>query len=262
MSNEQKNLLMKIEDFYQIYGKDVIINGVLEETVRKGDTVLINGLTYIVDDMEDQVYRIIKKAEAGSRVGILLKNADVANFQVGYNVLLVNATEEMVDVNKQKLGALRQAVDTAWGGDVSGWDLEEAWDKPGMYTIGEKTNDNGDLILFLGSNENTHSGWIWIEYEPAKDLVGIYIKDRPIQEKFKEDIMALFEKHAPFGMKLSFEQQTTPVISKKERVEVENLPKFFMDFRKTYNEYYPLFYMVSVSAKEWNEGFFVLSSYC
>ena len=265
MNNEKNcfgNFLMKIEDFYQIYGKDVIINGVLKARIRTGDTVMINGIAYTVANMEDMVYRIVKSAEAGMRVGLLLQNADVANFKVGYDVTLVNAAEEIIDENEQKLDALRQAVDAVWDGDISGWELEEDWDKPGLYAIGEKNNENGDLMLFLGSNDKTHSGWIWIEYEPEKDLVGIYIKDRPIQAKFKEDIKALFEKHAPFGMKLSFERETTPLISKKETVEVEDLPKFFEEFRKAYNEYYPLFYMFTVSAQEWNEGFFVLSSYC
>ena len=259
--------LMKVEDCYKIYGKDVVINGIVETAVRKGDTVQVNGIAYTVEAMEDRIYRIIKSAKPGERVGILLPDADIANFQVGCDVLLVNANEstnadeESADAIEQKLDALRQAIDNAWGGDVSGWDLEEDWDKPGLYTIGEKTNDNGDLILFLSSNENTHCGWVWVEYEPEKDMVGIYIKDRPIQAKFKEDLQALFEKYAPFGMKLSFERKTTPVISRKEKVEIKDLPKFFKEFRKAYNEHYPLFYMVTVSAKEWNENFYPRSSY-
>ena len=261
MVNEKKNLIMKIEEFYRIYGKDVIINGVLEAKLRKGDIVMINGLTYTVANMEDEVYRIVKSAEAGMRVGVLLQNADIANFQVGYDVLLVNAAEEISDFNEQKLEALYQALDSAWGGDVSGWEWKESDDKPGLFILGEPSYENGDTILFIGSREEVHGGLIWVEYEPEKDVVGIYIKDRSIQAKFKDDLKTLFEKHEPFGMKLSFERKTTPVISRKEKVEVKDMLKFFKDFRKAYNEYYPLFYMVSVSTKKWNEGFFVLTAY-
>lgn len=61
-------------------------------------------------------------------------------------------------------------------------------------------------------------------------------------------------------MKVSFERKTTPLISRKERVEPKDMLKFFKDFRKAYNEYYPLFYMFSVGSKEWYNGFNIIGS--
>ena len=130
-----------------------------------------------------------------------------------------------------------------------------------MFVFGEKTNENG-FAFFLAGCEDTYGGWIWIEYEPEKDMVGVYIKDRPIQAKFKEDLKSLFEKYAPFNMKVSFERSTTPILSRKEKVETKDLLKFFKEFKKAYNEYYPLFYMFTVSAKEWYEGFNIYGSDC
>ena len=149
---------------------------------------------------------------------------------------------------EQKMDALYKAVNSAWDDAFDGWEWDESKDKPGVFVLGEPSNENG-FTFFLAGCRDTYGGWIWIEYEREKDVVGVYIKDRPIQAKFKEDLQSLFEKHAPFGMKLSFEQGATPIISRKEKVEVKDLPKFFKDFREAYNEYYPLFYMVSVSAK-------------
>ena len=80
MSNEQKNLLMKIEDFYQIYGQrgeHIVINGVLETTIRKGDTVLINGFVYTVANIKEQGSCFVKSAKAGMCVELLIKNADL-----------------------------------------------------------------------------------------------------------------------------------------------------------------------------------------
>ena len=107
-----------------------------------------------------------------------------------------------------------------------------------------------------------YGGIIWVEYNPEDDIVGIYIKDRPIQPKFKEDVVHLFEKYAPFNMKVSFEGESTPIIFRKEKVEPQDFIKFFQDFRAAYDEYYPLFYMVTVSAIKWYDGFYIEGADC
>ena len=163
--------------------------------------------------------------------------------------------------NEQKLDALYKAVNSAWDDAFDGWEWDESEDKPGVYILGEPSNENG-FAFFLAGCEDTYGGWIWIEYVPERDIVGLYIKDRPIQAKFKDDLKSLFEKHAPFEMKLAFERQTTPVLSRKEKVETKDLLKFFREFRKAYKEYYPVFYMVTVSAKEWYDGFSIEGSGC
>ena len=163
--------------------------------------------------------------------------------------------------SEQKMDALYRVVNSAWDDAFDGWDWDEIEEKPGVFIIGEPTNENG-FTFFLAGCRDTYGGWIWVEYEPEKDIVGIYIKDRPIQAKFKDDLKYLFEKHSPFNMKVSFERQTTPVVSRKEKVEPKDFLKFFKEFRKAYNEYYPLFYMVSVSAKGWYDGFCIEGSDC
>ena len=63
-------------------------------------------------------------------------------------------------------------------------------------------------------------------------------------------------------MRVVYEDDATPIIMRDEKVEPADLLKFFNDFRKAYDEYYPLFYMVSVSAKKWYDGFNVAGSDC
>lgn len=72
-------------------------------------------------------------------------------------------------------------------------------------------------------------------------MVGIYVKDRPIQAKFKEDLKSLFEKYSPFNMKVSYKNSTIPVLFRKEKVEAKDLLKFFNEFKKAYKENYPFF---------------------
>ena len=261
-----ETLLMTIKGFFPIYGKKVVIHGVVKETITKGDTVLINGLTYTVAQIEINAIQIVNSAKADTFVGLLLLDADVANFQNGYDVFLVNSkqsldsTKDIDSVNKQKMDALYQAVNSAWGNAFCGWEWDKS-DKPGLFILGDPTRDHGHTFFLAGFEDEyggwVYSGWIWIEYEPEKDLVGIYIKNESIKAKFKDDLKAAFKKHAPFGMKLSFERQTTPIISKNEKVEVKDLLKYFKDFRKAYNEYYPLFYMVTVSTKQWYDRFHI-----
>ena len=161
----------------------------------------------------------------------------------------------------QKLNALYNAANKAWGDVFDGWDWDESEKNPNRFILGEKTTENG-FAFFLAGSEDAYGGLFWIEYEPEKDLVEIYVKEEPIQPKFKEDLKTLFEKYAPFNMSVSFERGTTPVLSRKETVETKDLLNFFKEFKKAYNEYYPLFYMFTVSAKEWNDGFGIYSCDC
>lgn len=115
---------------------------------------------------------------------------------------------------------------------------------------------------YLAGCEDAWGGEIFIDYNPAEDIVGIYIKDRPIQEKFKDDLMVLVEKYAPFKMQLSFDKDLSPLLSRTEKVEPQNFSKFFKEFKKEYDENFPLFYMISVSAKEWYDGFSIRETYC
>ena len=163
---------------------------------------------------------------------------------------------------EQKKEALYKAMNTAWDGAFEGWeDFEESEKDPNVGIMGVRTNDEG-FAFYLAGCRDTYGGWIWVEYDPTKDIVGIFIKDRPIQTKFKEDLKVLFEKYSPFGMNVSYERQTTPVISRKEKVEPKDFVKFFREFRKAYNENYPLFYMFTVSAKEWYDGFAIEGADC
>ena len=160
---------------------------------------------------------------------------------------------------EQKKEALYKALNAAWDGAFEGW---EDFEESGKISIlGVRTNDEG-FTFYLAGCRDSYGGWIWIEYEAEKDIVGVYIKDRPIQAKFKDDLKSLFEKHSPFGMKVSYERKTTPVISRKEKVEPKDFVKFFREFRKAYNENYPLFYMFTVSAKEWYDGFSIEGADC
>lgn len=162
---------------------------------------------------------------------------------------------------EQKLEALYSAVNKVWDDAYDGWEWEEDEKNPQKFVLGEKTNEYG-FTFFLSGCEDAYGGWIWIEYEPENDLVGIYIKDRPIQSKFTEDLKALFDKYSPFGMRVSYESKTTPIISRIEKVEIKDLTNFFREFKREYKENYPLFYMFTVSAREWYDGFSVVGSDC
>ena len=93
-------------------------------------------------------------------------------------------------------------------------------------------------------------------------MLSIYLKDRPIQEKFKDDLVLLFEKHKPVDFKLTFDADMTPILSRKEMIKQEDFESFLNDFSDMYEEYYPLFYMVTVSAKGWYDSFSIMHSYC
>lgn len=177
----------------------------------------------------------------------------------------VVAAEENVTETKsiveQKKEALINAVIKAWDDPFCDWELEESEDNPNVLVLGTKTPKTG-FVFFMAGCRDLYGGIIWVEYEPEEDLVGIYIKDRAVQPQFKEDIVNLFEKYAPFNMKVSFEGESTPIISRKEKVEPQDFVNFFEDFRAAYDKYYPLFYMVTVSAIKWYDGFYIAGADC
>lgn len=163
---------------------------------------------------------------------------------------------------EEKNEALYNAVNSAWNDSFDGWEeLDKLEDNTNVFILGEKYPENG-FIFYLAGCRDLYGGWIWVEYEPEKDLVGVYIKDRPIQPKFKEDLKSLFEKHSPFNMKMSYEGKSTPVISRIEKVEPKDFVNFFGEFKKAYDEYYPLFYMFTVSAIKWYDGFDIVGCDC
>ena len=162
---------------------------------------------------------------------------------------------------EEKNEALYNAVNSAWNDAFFEWDPLELEGEPNVFIMGEKNPEKG-FIFYLAGCRDTYGGYIWVEYEPEKDMVGIYIKDRPIQSKFKEDLKTLFEKHSPFNMKVSYECESIPIISRKEKVEPKDFLQFFREFKKAYDEYYPLFYMFTVSAQQWYDGFYIDFCHC
>ena len=155
---------------------------------------------------------------------------------------------------EKKLDCLYAAVNKAWNNAFDGWEWIEIEGKHNVFMLGE--SEPYDFAYFISANEEMYNGMIWIEYAPEKDMVGVYIKGEPIQTKFKEDFKSLFEKYSPFGMKVSY-KRSTPVFSRKEKVEPSGLYAFFNDFKKAYKQYYPLFYMFTVSEKDLYEGFYI-----
>ena len=89
-----------------------------------------------------------------------------------------------------------------------------------------------------------------------------YVENHKGSEAICEYIVNLFEKYSPFNMKISFEGESTPIISRIDKVEPQDFVKFFRDFRAAYDEYYPLFYMVTVSAVKWYDGFYIAGADC
>jgi hypothetical protein len=73
---------------------------------------------------------------------------------------------------------------------------------------------------------------------------------------------SLFEKYAPFNMQVKYERNSTPILWRVEKLEPKDFLQFFKDFRKAYDEFYPLFYMFTVSAKAWYDGFAIEGADC
>lgn len=163
--------------------------------------------------------------------------------------------------NEKKLAALYNAANRTWNDAFDGWDWVDINGKQKRYLLGENDPGNG-FAFFLSANEDLYSGLIYIEYEPGTDVVKVVVKTRPILARFKEDIKNLFEKHSPFNMSVSFEKGTTPILTREEKVEPEGFLNFLKEFKKSFKEYYPLFYMFTIAEKEWYERFHVESTDC
>ena len=56
--------------------------------------------------------------------------------------------------NEQKLDALYKAVNCAWDDAFNGWEWE-ASDKPGVFILGEPSNENGFTFFLAGSDCST-----------------------------------------------------------------------------------------------------------
>jgi hypothetical protein len=162
--------------------------------------------------------------------------------------------------NEEKVELLFTAANKSWNNAFEGWECSEIKGKSKRFLLGENKPQYG-FAFFIGANEDMYNGIIWIEYAPEKDMVELYIKGRPIQEKFKEDFKALFEKYSPFGMTVSY-SRNNPVFAKKAKVEPADIPAFFNDFKNAYKDYYPLFYMFTGGEKELYEGFYIMGEDC
>lgn len=83
--------------------------------------------------------------------------------------------------------------------------------------------DHTNIRFILPVAGNT----IDLEYNPEEDIITIYVKDQPIQAKFKDDIVSIFEKYSPFNMELSFDNDLVPTLSRKEKVSPDDFSTFF-----------------------------------
>ena len=162
---------------------------------------------------------------------------------------------------EQKKEALRNAASKGLSSVYDLYEWKKVKDSESLFVLSGDCGSEARKVYLAGCKE-AWGGEIYIDYNPEEDLVGIYIKDRPVQEKFKEDLLMLVEKHSPFKMQLSFDEELAPVLSRKEKVEPQNFAEFFEEFRKDYEENFPLYYMISVSAKKWYDGFNIGCSYC
>lgn len=163
---------------------------------------------------------------------------------------------------EQKKEALHDALSETLCSVFNVIEWEESIDDPNLFILDRKESVRAERTMYLAGCRDAWGGTISFKYNPVDDIVGIYIKDRPIQAKFKDDLLSLFDKYSPFDMKLSFDKKMTPILSKEEKVEPKDFRNFLNEFRKAYDEYYPLFYMITVSAIEWYDGFDIGSTYC
>ena len=70
------------------------------------------------------------------------------------------------------------------------------------------------------------------------------MKYRPVKAKFKDDIVAIFEKYSPFNMELSFDDRLIPTLTRREIVFPDDFSAFLGEFCKAYEEYNFLFYLI------------------
>lgn len=155
---------------------------------------------------------------------------------------------------EHKKEALLKALGETWAKMLSDWKWKTSTGNPNSFVL---DGNEGPYVFtpYLAGCCDAWDSELCVEYTPEEDIVGIYLKYRPIKAKFKDDLAEIFEKHSPFQMSLSFDDNLTPVISRRAKVAPKDFKTFLGEFRKVYDENYPLFYMVTVSAIEWYDGF-------
>lgn len=161
--------------------------------------------------------------------------------------------------NENKKRALLKALGETWDKMLSGWKWKPSRENPNLFVL---DGNEGPYIFtpYLAGCIDAWDSELKIEYTPEDDLIGICLKYRPIKAKFKEDLASIFEKYSPFQMALTFDDKLTPIISRKAKVSPDDFQTFLDEFRRVYDENYPLFYMMTVSAIEWYDGFNVRCS--
>lgn len=87
------NLVMIIEDTFNITGRGTVVTGETKSVISTGETVTINNVQYLVTGIES-FRKIIPSAQAGTTVGLLLQNAVVTSFKRGDEVLIANSIEK------------------------------------------------------------------------------------------------------------------------------------------------------------------------
>lgn len=161
--------------------------------------------------------------------------------------------------NEEKLELLFDSTNRVWKNTFDGWEWDEV--NPNRFLLGENNEKNG-FAFFVGVNGVINSGLFWIEYEPEIDQVEVFVKGSAVIDEFKDDFKNLFEKYSPFNMKVSFDENSVPLLSRKEIVKPEDFDTFFTEFKEVYQAYYPLFYMFTISEKQLNEGFYIEGMDC
>lgn len=159
----------------------------------------------------------------------------------------------------EKKEALCKAVAETWGRMFADFDWEKVKEKPNTFSWGKSIGPY-NYTYYLAGCRDLWGSTIDLEYNPEEDIIGIYVKDRPIQEKFKGDIENLWRKYSPFDMELSFDDELAPTLSKKEKVAPNEFTEFLDGFSKAYDEYNFLFYMITICATEWYDGFHIAAS--
>ena len=167
--------------------------------------------------------------------------------------------------NEQKKDVLRKALAETWDRMFEDFEWEESKDSPNSFMWGNKVREQGsypsyEYTFYLAGCTDLYGNTIDVEYNPEEDMISIYIKDRPIQAKFKDDIVAIFEKYSPFNMELSFGDNLIPTLTRREKVSPNGFSAFLGEFCKAYEEYNFLFYMITICATEWYDGFQIRAS--
>lgn len=160
---------------------------------------------------------------------------------------------------EQKKQALSNALAETWDRMFRSFEWKASKEKPNSFTWKNKIGPYEYTFYLVGCTD-LYGNTIDIEYNPEEDVITIYVKDRPIQARFKDDIVAIFEKYSPFNMELSFDDDLVPTLSRKEKVYPSDFSTFLGEFCKAYEEFNFLFYMITICATEWYDGFEIRAS--